>query len=235
MGYVSVSEVRPEGLEDASKYPDARIQKQIDLWSGYVDRTCRQWFEPRSITALFDGNDSDTLLLPVPIISVSALYINGDFSAPLDPTEFFVYSGRAFPDDRLNPRVKLLSQDRDIFRSRFFGRGFVGGKQNQKVVGQFGYTEPDGSTPELIKRAVIKMVIRNIPSIKDNQSEIGPVAFEMTDGHSVQYLTPEKFGLKSSGFAVTKDAEVDQILSMFRAPVGITVTGSSIVQVGVVR
>jgi hypothetical protein len=233
VAYVSVSDVRNEGLTDTTKYPDPRVEQLITIWSAYVDRACRQWFEARTLDARLDGNDSDTLFLPVPVIELTALYLNGDFSSPADPSRYFVYNGRSLPDDRQNPRVKLLSQDyRDIFRSRVYGQKFVRGKQNQRLVGSFGFVEQDGSTPELIKRAVIKLVISNAPTVAEKQGESGPVAFEMTDGHSIQYVTAEKLGFKSSGFAVTKDAEVDQILSMYRAPIGMAVTGSSVVTFG---
>jgi hypothetical protein len=219
VAYVSVSDVRNEGLTDTTKYPDPRVEQLITIWSAYVDRACRQWFEARTLDARLDGNDSDTLFLPVPVIELTSRY--------------FVYNGRSLPDDRQNPRVKLLSQDyRDIFRSRVYGQKFVRGKQNQRLVGSFGFVEQDGSTPELIKRAVIKLVISNAPTVAEKQGESGPVAFEMTDGHSIQYVTAEKLGFKSSGFAVTKDAEVDQILSMYRAPIGMAVTGSSVVTFG---
>jgi hypothetical protein len=233
MGYVSIADIRAEGLTDAQRFPDERVQAQIDLWSGFVERATRQWFEPRPRTLIVDGNDTDTLQLPVPIISVSQLYINADFITPVRTDLYFAYTGRDFPDDRKNPRIRLLSTEKfaDIFlppRVRTRGEVFIKSRQNQKVVGVFGFVEADGSTPALIKRAVTKLVLANVrPLFKSSVAMVLGKMMEQTDGHMVQYLTPDRFKMRLGTLGITRDMEVEQILQLYRAPILLGSPGSA--------
>lgn len=224
MAYVTLEEVRNEGLTSAQA-SDARVLELIEYWSRFIDQACGQWFESRSLTVEMDGNDSPTLFLLAPIIELSALYLNED-TAPLPVGYYRVYNSRALPDDRRNPRIKLKGFKRDIFRPGLLsadGPRFLKGERNQKLVGTFGFTEADGSTPPLIKRAVLRLVLKNPRPMGEGGG--GPpvtqfIKSETTDGHSISYATPSELGVGSTGtLGVTGDPETERIIRMYRRPI----------------
>lgn len=231
--YITVADIRAEGL-DASVASDGEVLAAIILWQQMIERATRQWFDERAIVLKLDGTDSDALHLPVPIITCDYIKIN-DEATNLDTDSYRVYNGRDLPDDRKNPRIKLRNEQArsDIYTSSVFGRllKFRKGRQNQEVSGTFGYTEPDGSTPELIKRALTKLVIEKLakPIYSGSGSAptppppiVGNLLEEWTDGHKKKYgaaggdKSPRRPGL--SGF--TDDPEILDIISLYKAPIG---------------
>jgi hypothetical protein len=232
--YISVSDVRAAGVS-VNPPDDATIFASICLWQQVLERCTRQWFRPIPVEFYLDGTDSDTLHLPVPIISVETLKLNNDDKA-LDPARYRVYAGNLLPDDRKNPRIKLVDTfgyERDIYtasdrtqRSRFHK-----GRQNQYVKGVFGYVEPDGTTPAMIKRALTKLVLRNLslPLVGEPPLGLSPpsivtgmVKEEWTDGHQIKYqlgggeIVPRKPGLNG----LVNDPEVELIIRLYKAPTG---------------
>jgi hypothetical protein len=96
---------------------------------------------------------------------------------------------------------------------------FVQGRQNQRVVGAFGYVEPDGSTPKLITRAVQKMVVKTLSAsnpLSPSPGPAGPLIGETTDGHTVRYASMMA-GRKLGTIGITGDAEVEAIIQMYRS------------------
>lgn len=240
MPYATVDDVRSAGLTDEVAYPDDDVLAALQLASDAIDRATKQWFEPRQLTILFDGNGSDTIHLGIPIISISALYLNDD-TTPLDTKLFRVYSSRTYPDDRRNPRVKLTpaSNAMSFFQALPLTSGlarFVNGRQNQKLVGLFGFIEPDGSTPLLVKRANLKVALRKLgalvqgggPSPPPLPPAVAALISEQTDGHS--YTTAQaKLVNRRPGLAglFDGDPEIADIVKLYRAPIGLAVSSSN--------
>lgn len=220
MGYVTIAEARAEGVPDPPD--DTLLQAAIDLWSNYIDEACHQWFDERSVTLLLDGPGAPTLFLPVPIIEVTELYLNENWTVAVDPEFYAVYDSRTVPDDRKNPRITLKQSRPDLFTMAAFGPSpvFANGVQNQKVVGKFGYLEPDNSTPPLIKRAVMKLLSKSLEPMYSATTlsalTPGPVKTEKTDAHSITYAFSES--LVKGNLGITGDAEVAAIVRMYRAP-----------------
>jgi hypothetical protein len=233
--YVSVADVRAAGLS-VNPPDDPTIFSSILLWQQVLERVTRQWFRAIECEFYLDGTDSDTLHLPVPIISISEVRLNTDTTA-LDSKRYRVYAGRRLPDDRKNPRIKLVDNfdgyGRDIYtasdrtsRSRFFH-----GRQNQFVKGVFGYVEPDGSTPALIKRAMLKLVVSDLsnPIVPGAGSGLTPppitaglVREEVTDGHSIKYdVAGGDLKARAPGLSgLINDPEVQMIVKLYKAPIG---------------
>lgn len=242
MGYCTVQDVRDQGLTDTSAYPDATVQAAIDLASQYIDRATRQWFDVRARTVTIYGNDSDRLFLPVPIVSVTDLFINGRFDAAdkLAAEDYTVFNGRDLPDDRKNPKIQLVNQRRSIFQvpALQYGRRIFMKGMRQKIVGTFGYVEADDSTPLLIKRACLKMTLRFVEKLapsgtgSSGGNNSGIIIGESTDGHFIQYAMPNATGAKGGSYGVSKDPEVETILLQYRAPLGIAVPGSAYFELG---
>ncbi len=231
--YVTVQEIRDLGMPNPPTDPE--ILSLINVSQAFVERATRQWFVPRSLQFKFDGSDSDAIHLGVPIISVEFLKIN-DSTTALDGDLYRVYGGRSFPDDRKNPRIKLVrsSDHRDIYTAPLTDGTlkFRKGRQNQELKGLFGFVEDNGETPELIKHATKRLVVEKLtspifaapgasPPLAPPPSAGGVVISEKTDGHSIRFATAS-VGMRRAGLSgFTQDQEVLDILKLYRAPLGI--------------
>lgn len=246
VSYITVTDVRNEGLTDTQVYPDQRIKDKIAEWQAFVDKRCRMWFEPRVKTIIMDGTDSDTLLLSIPIINIDKLFMNSEFeeAQKVPPDQYQVYCGE---EDRGNPRIKIISYRRDIYRPSYtesYRNKFLFGRQNQKLVGTFGYVDwvlNDDGTPKLdsngnqtymtppgIQRVMLKLVISDLDKLAPDgapvaKPRIGPIVSESTDGHSASFALPSALKVSAPTIAITKDIEVEQILNTFRPPIAIKV------------
>ncbi len=240
--YVTVEEVRALGLDQAT-YPDPLVLATIKTWQQFIERACRQWFYPQELELELDGTDSDSIHFGVPVISISELRLNGD-TAALNPSYYKIYSNLYTPTDRHNPRVKLVDQSyshRDIYTSPDKqGRlWFRKGRKNQYVKGVFGYVEPDGGPPLLIKRALTKLVVEKLskpvfvdpmnPPVMPPPLMAGVILEEWTDGHKIKYAqSGGELKARAPGLAgITDDPEVLGILRMYKAPIGVATPAHS--------
>ena len=228
--YVTVAEARAQGVPET--ITSAILEAQLKLQSEFIDIATRQWFEPRYSQLALDGSMSCTLFLPVPIIKLDALYINSNFTNMVDPSMYVVYDRRdALRDDRRNPMIKLGGNRMTIFDSpNFRGAIFIGGTQNQRLDGLFGFVEPDGTTPLPIKRAVLKLAIKQMqPSgtgkmwdeIAMGPTTQGTVTSETTDGHSISFNAFQYKPMRPGLNGLTNDAEVDAIIQLYKSPIKI--------------
>lgn len=231
--YITVQDVWDEGL-DSVLFPEGKVLSAIKVWQQVLERATRQWFDERNLVLNLDGTDCDTLHLPVPIITCDYIKIN-DESTELDTTKYRVYNGRLLPDDRKNPRIKLVNDQAraDIFTAPVFGRQlkFRKGRQNQEISGTFGYVELDGSTPEAIKRALTKLVVEKLTkpiypaagsSIAPPPPIVGNLLEEWTDGHKRKYGAAggDKLPRRSGLSGITDDPEILDIIALYKAPIG---------------
>jgi len=230
--YITVQDVRDGGVTEAEA-SDAVVLTQIILWQQFIDRATRQWFEPRSLDFRVDGNGSDFLAFDVPIISITELEVN-DSETVLDPTLYRVYNANPYPDDRKNPRIRLTrNETRDVFIAPSLTGGrfvFRKGRQNQRIKGVFGFVEADGSVPELIKHALLKLVIekfRSRPGATPTSINplVGLILEEWTDGHKIKYAQAGgETSKRAPGLTgITMDQEILDIIKMYKGPIGIAV------------
>lgn len=237
--YIDVQDVRDAGLE-SSVASDSEVLAAILLWQEVLNRACRQWFLPKQLTFNFDGNDRDTIFLGVPAITVDYLKINSQ-TDELDTDLYRVYNSREYPDDRRNPRIKLLhsAQLTDIYVAPSVSgeRRFLRGHNNQEISGTFGFTEPDDTTPLAIKRALLKLVIEKLSrplytpagsvAPAPSTTVAGVILSEKTDGHSISYGTAEYTNRRTGGISgITQDSEILDIIKLYRAPIGIANTSA---------
>lgn len=227
--YITVSAVRAVGITDPP-YDDAAVTAAITLAQRYMERATRQWFYPKPCIFRLDGTDSDSIHLPVPIITMDEVKIN-DCPDALDSAYYRVYNAE---EDRGNPRIALIDSrysEADIFTAPLSdGRMiFRRGRQNQYLAGTFGYVEADGSVPIEVQRAVLLLAVEKLTKPVYASSvalppppALGPIIEEGTDGHYAKYAmaggnTKEK---RASAFAgLTDNPEVLAIMKHFRAPI----------------
>jgi hypothetical protein len=96
------------------------------------------------------------------------------------------------------------------------------GDLNQRIVGTWGYTEADGSTPLAVSHAILVLVNMTKEYLPDDQIDqliSGRLVEEVTDRHRIQYS--DLFDrLKTWG--PTGVTEVDDAIKKYRAPLRIT-------------
>jgi len=223
--YISIQDIRDEGITE-TELSDTRAQGLIIGWQSWLEKATGNFFTAKSAIVDFDGDGSRLLQLPVPIISVNNLYINDDFDNAIDVNNYKVYNARGpVSDDRRNPRIKLTLTGRTTSVYQFnkgAGGKFIVGDLNQRVDGIWGYTEADGSTPEPICRAIKILVIATAELLGDgelDQLKFGKVIEEVTDRHRIEYADLYN---RLGGWYPTGIAEVDNVISMYRAPTRVT-------------
>jgi len=217
---VSLEDIRNEGLDSDDLSDDRAIFLSRGWQAWFEDRT-GIWYQQKSRTFLLDGDGSRVMWLPVPIISVTALYINDDFTIAVDTSDYTVYN-RYYPnDDRRNPRIKLKRSSGDIYSSGS-GHLFVAGDQNQKLIGVFGYVEEDGSPPYGVFRAIMQLIAITSENMSDGDIDVlrgGRAVEEVTDRHRIKFANTWDDILK---WAPTGLTDVDNALQMYRRPAQIS-------------
>lgn len=214
--YATVAEMRDEGVL-TSQATDSRLRTMLALASQAVERLTRQWFEPRHLTLELDGTGRDTLELRAPIAALGELRIDGEL---VPSSSLIVYArhldGMLAPDDRRAPAISLRS-----------GR-FPLGSQNVEVSGVFGFTDPIGSgidvgaTPHAIAHVTRLLAMRELELLASPDRGAARnshrVVSEQTRDQSYS-LAPMQAGSTFAGG--TGDPEIDSILMLYRAPMGI--------------
>jgi hypothetical protein len=226
--YVTLQDLRDEGF-DVSDITDERALFLLRGWQDWFEYRTKMWFLPKYLDFYVDGNGSNVLWLPIPIISIEALYVNEETVAT-DPTYYTVYNSRSLiNDDRKNPRIKLKRTTNSIFSSVRGNASFVVGDRNQRLVGYFGYVESDDTVPFLVRRAIMTMVVATIANMSDGDIDAmraGRAVEEVTDRHRIKFANLwDEIG----AWKVTGLFEVDEALALYRRPAYIGMARSFIV------
>ena len=218
--YVTVAEVKTEGVP--AKTSSALIARRINKWEQIVEQITGNIFvktEPGELR--FDGNDSKMLHLSVPLVSVSSLKINGE-TVDLPTDDYIAYTGRALPqDDRKNPKLELRPQTTSIFR-RNAGIFVMG--LDQLITAAWGFVEADDSTPQMVKDAILELVILDLDGYfeKISTGGVNPITGvkrERTDGHEIEYHAVENARVVWSFMP----KHISDMLALFRSPWAIRV------------
>lgn len=210
--YVLIQDVRDAGIT-VTQASDAVVLAAINLWEQYVERWTRNFFRQVNTVVTFDGNNSRMLFMPIPMIAVNSLKVNSG-AAALPATQFVAHIGRQAPkDDRWNPRIELRAlTSLTHTASGVFRKGL-----DQVVDGAWGFLESDGSTPQAIIRAVLKLVVEDIRSGgAGGGTASGIIKREKTDDHEVEY---SEAGGSAARFTLPRD--VVDLLAPYRAPFAI--------------
>lgn len=220
----------PEGLVSLVKTSlteDEILAYVLDAMA-FIDRHTRQWFNKRTFDSSnpvkIEGNNSQILFLPVPIISIDEIRKNGSTMA-LDQSFYRAAMSRTIPDDRRNPTIKLIADSDDVL---FISAGLWMRGTITEIEGSFGFLEPDGSTPRPIVRATTKLALiyatKSLGEAAEQASTsngLGPLKREKTDFHEIEYHNPNVGGGKSVsvGTGLSGDDEVDDIIAAYKGPI----------------
>ena len=196
--YCSIQDIRDEGVD----LPDEKIQSAIQFATSVIDFNTGYWFEERMSELRLDGNGTGRLILPVPPINLTSIFVEGE--GFLDLNDVVVYGVNDF---------ELIDLDFTSSIERKYGI-FPVGHQNVKIAGTFGVVDSNGETPREIwwvcKAIAIKELVRNklAEAEKFEDFKRNRIIQETTDGHSYMLRPPE--------VVITGDAYIDNILYKYR-------------------
>ena len=202
--YATVDDIRAEGVT-AVQVSDERLHALIVEACQTIDTATGWFFAPREHTYQLDGRGTPTLDLPVPLIRLDNLVVNGGEV----PQSSLLISG--------SPIQPGFDGSYITFRHR---RRFPRGRKNVAITGLWGYTEHDGSltgrTPLEIRRACMMLVMRLLPPLADTDATEDArnrwrIIEERTRDQSY------KLDRAAAG-PFTGDPDVDRILLRYRRP-----------------
>lgn len=227
--YCTIQDLRDEGVTDPP-FDDARVSAAILVASQLIEAFTGRWFEPRSLDFHIDGTGKRSIHFDQPIIEVTELYVDEVAYEITDNIAIYnrhISEGLLEPDDRENPRLELIYPlDSSVYYRTADLRVFPGGQQNVRIVGTFGYTDPDGTasgkTPDLIRHACKLLAIRNLP-LKGAavtgvpSSMLWRVSEMKTRDQTIKFTAANAANLGRASMGLyTGDPEIDQILLRYR-------------------
>lgn len=210
MQVISIEYLRDRGFSDVALFPDsALVEAEARVWDK-VETFCLQFFEKRIFSDTdssadypamrLDGNNRNTLPLPVPIISLTSL-TEDDTSIDLDEITVF---NRYFPDDRRRPRIAYSDR---AYRFNY-------GNQNVVLEGEFGFVEKDGSTPsDLVEAVMLMMLFELAPKVGKPGFKL-PRQGLLIQENADKYLYKLQQGEVLNG--VTGVPEIDKVLYKYK-------------------
>lgn len=217
--YVTGDEIRNEGVT-VQMASDTKITIAIADSERFIERVCNRWFyKSSSMTlkfsggrhynefGLFLGKTTDELTIPIPIITLTGVTIDG---TARDINDFIVFNRIGPPeDDRDNPRIV----DKNIGIPEY-------GLLNIELTGTFGYVEDavTGTTPGLIKIAARKLAILMLGlkpmTDPEYQAVLDPGTIIEEEIPGYRYRKSEKF-IPTQDQSITGDSEIDAIIDMY--------------------
>lgn len=221
--YCTIQDLRDEGITE-TELTDERALTLLWGWQLWFEDKTGLVFKSVEAEMELDGDGSRMLLLPLPIIECTALYVNDDFVNAVNEDRYVVYNkNNTIQDDRRNPHIMLKRTTgmSSIFTTSGSASVFSIGDRNQKVVGTFGYVEDDGSVPYPVKQAIMVLVTASkelLPDGELDQFAFGRKVEEVTDRHRVEYSDLYN---RLKTWAPTGITIVDDALRKYRAPMRI--------------
>jgi hypothetical protein len=165
-----------------------------------------------------EGNNTPFIHFPVPIIQIDKLFLNESDELAIEAYQ--VFNSRVLPDDRRNPKIMLIQNNKTIFEGTgttlYFYRGFI-----TTIEGSFGYLESDGSTPAAIQWITGKLVIQQLSSDASPFILKKDIKRERVDLHETEYETEVKTASSEIQTKMSGDSEIDRLLQLYKAPLAI--------------
>jgi len=213
------------GTSYASSPTDALMDAALSRAVSYVHGTTGRFFLLRTGTLLVNGTGGRILDVPYPVVSVgqggtgiTSVTVEDDSTA-MDTDLYSVRDGAGMgmdaDDPRNYPQVILKAGKGDPQWPGSYGV-WPYGIENVTLVGDFGYLEPDGSTPPLILSALARLTILQTAPLDDDDAR----ADRVMTGIKSETVQGRAYTLGEGviGGGITTEREIDQILAHYRRP-----------------
>lgn len=159
MSYITLEDLRAEGIEVADYLNDEYIEGRIALAQKFIETITGRFFEAKAgHQLLLDGTGHSVLFLPIPPVNSTDAITEVKISDETLESEYYQYPLRVIPDDRFNPRLIKLSG------------AWPKGSFNISITGKFGFVESDESTPILIQDLCKRIAVWGLPPMGDKSS-----------------------------------------------------------------
>lgn len=204
-------------------YTDAELLAGLDVAAREFERATGRVFVAREGTLALRAEGGRVLFVPEPIVSVDEVRVDG---SALDLDDLDVHAGTELDVDGVDPRddpwiawIDGTSGAAYLAGVGGQGRGAWPDPTSGPIVeidGTFGFVESDGSTPALVRGAILALLQRGLVPLNDVEGRgdfmRGAVIQEMTRGRGYM-LSQQRL---SSG--VFLDREIDRVIATYRRP-----------------
>jgi hypothetical protein len=225
--YLSPRRVRTEGLL-AADLSDVRLEELIVDAQDYIERETRQYFRPVFQTMQLDGAHNDKIHLDIPVIAISNVFLNDDFSSAIGREKIAVAFARTDlqhrfqtkPDPRRNPWIGFRAEVGFFEGQLITGTTrFTSGRRNQRIEGIFGFLESDGTVPRLLENAMLRLVYNTSIVLDPEPAGFvggGALTRLAVDRHEERFTENKTLNLRS---LLATSKEVEEILHRYKAPI----------------
>lgn len=231
-----VSDLRAEGV--LPSVPDMRLLNKLAYASRQLLTWTGQHFTPEWREVTLDTPIGSALLFNVPIIAVATVKL-GD--TVVDRGSFVVYNRhmRGGEDDRRNPKIEFGVWPTDEwppstvglppFTTAWPAEVPLARAQKVKVLGVWGFTEPDGSptggVPAAAARVVTRLALLDVPKLASSASQAARdahlVSSKRTREQGITFTRPTVGASAYSALARwTGDPSIDRDIDGLCRPIG---------------
>lgn len=202
---VTFEELACEDIKEPT-HKAARIEQLIKIAEQAVESlTGRLFYKRDAMTLYADGCGKELLRLEHPPIAVTSVTVD---DVLLGSTEYEIETDPVGEKALFTPKLRGLN-----------GYVWPRGTRNIKIVGSFGHVYPRGTDPEtyeapqMVKRAIMRMVVHNLASLSTQVSSTGrgEIIRERLGSAEFQYAQGTS---ASSGWL--GDTEIQQMLARYK-------------------
>jgi hypothetical protein len=188
----------------------------IKFWTERIQRYCRTDFFLRKAVKRFRWRPSTSLLFDVPLFAMKSMTEDESVTA-IDNDDLVVWT---VSDDPGNTKIEMRTSETPGFGPIRMGVA--------RVDGVWGYVDPETlGPPYSLQDTAVTTVARVYASSTGTLVDpVGIIKREETDGHEIEYAVVST-EVRSGLLALLKSIELRDQLDMYRAPIGIAMTGAT--------
>ena len=196
MAYITIQDLRDEGIT-VSDAENNFVEKRIALAQSIIDEMTGRFFEKReAYKIVLDGKNSPIIILDVPPITENAITEILVNDVALESEDYKVVMPN--PESRFIPKLKKVS-----------GK-WPEGILNLEITGDFGFVEPDESSPPLVKRLCKLLTVWNMPQLGNvDVAKIGKIIEEELGDYSYKLSEAASIGMFG-------DEQIDGLINMYK-------------------
>lgn len=229
--YLSEADVRERNGYADDVPTDEEIQLQLKTAIQLLEDACGCWWYPRTLTKYFDGTGCPYLWLDIPLYSITSVTVDDAAVTEYDKsakTGDFINKakGDSLPTSarhQWNPHLVLVPASyTDYSQYSIWPQGL----ENVKIVGSWGWTDEDGDPPEMILKALCRMVdlLLDPPSDDDAVERMasGAIKSESVKGRSISFGGRDNSSSAFLNSVIFSDPLVATVIRLY-SPAGLPV------------